>query len=289
MDMAPDKYTATWVSHSSISDFLTCPRAYFLKNVYKDPSTGHKIQVITPPLSLGSAVHEVVEGLSNLPVKERFNQSLIPQFENVWQKFTGKQGGFFDSDSEYKYKERGKAMLRTIEKNPGPLANLAVKINMDLPYYWISEDDNIILCGKIDWLEFLPDSDSVHIIDFKTSKSEEDPNSLQLPIYYLLVKNTQKREVSKASYWYLEFADEVKERKLPDLDKAQEDVLKVARQVKLARQLNKFKCPTDGCRACRPFEQVLAGEGERIGVNDFGTDLYVLPPRTSQLQDSVIL
>jgi len=42
-----------------------------LRNVYKDPATGHKITVVTPPLSLGTAVHEVIEGLSVLSVEER--------------------------------------------------------------------------------------------------------------------------------------------------------------------------------------------------------------------------
>ncbi len=288
--MAPDKYTAVWVSHSSIADFLTCPRAYYLKNVYKDPATGHKVQVIGPPLALGSAVHEVIESLSVLTVKDRFRESLLPKFDLAWAaKYGGKRGGFFDLAAEQKYKDRGRAMLRTIEKNPGPLVNLAVKINMDLPYYWLSAEENIILCGKIDWLEFMPDSDSVHIIDFKTSKSEEDPNSLQLPIYYLLVQNTQKRHVSKASYWYLEFSDTVKERLLPDLATAEASVLKIAQQIKLARQLNKFKCPTNSCRACRPLEAVLRGEAEFVGVNDYGTDLYVLPPKEETGTDSVIL
>jgi len=30
-----DKFAAIWISHSSISDFLKCPRSYFLKNIYK--------------------------------------------------------------------------------------------------------------------------------------------------------------------------------------------------------------------------------------------------------------
>ncbi|QQS44706.1 PD-(D/E)XK nuclease family protein [Candidatus Roizmanbacteria bacterium] len=96
------------------------------------------------------------------------------------------------------------------------MARKAVKIKEDLPHYWLSEEDNIILCGKIDWLEYLPETDSVHIIDFKTSKYDEDGDSLQLPIYYLLVTNTQKREVSKASYWYLERNDDLTEKELPD-------------------------------------------------------------------------
>jgi hypothetical protein len=242
-----------------------------------------------PPLALGSAVHEVVEGLSVLPLKERFSEALVPKFEAVWERHKGKRGGFFDLDAERKYQERGRAMLRRVELNPGPLARLAVKINMDLPYYWLSEVDNIILCGKIDWLEYLPESDSVHIIDFKTSKSEEDPESLQLSIYTLLAQNTQKRPVSAASYWYLDLADELTSRPLPDTQKAEAKLLDIAKKIKLARQLEKFKCPTDGCRACRGLEAVLNGEGEHIGTNERGVDIYVLPPTQNTGPDSVIL
>jgi len=98
--MAEDKYTATWVSHSSISDFLQCPRAYFLKHVYRDPKTGHKIKITSPPLALGQAVHEVLESLSTLPVEERFRNSLIEKFHTVWQKLSGKKGGFVNEEVE---------------------------------------------------------------------------------------------------------------------------------------------------------------------------------------------
>lgn len=275
MNWMKDKYTATWVSHSSIGDFLACPRAYYLKNVYKDPSTRHKIQMITPPLSLGSAVHEVVESLSVLPTKTRFREPLSEKFEKAWVKVSGIRGGFFDETSEHKAKQRGLSMLKRILDHPGPLANLAVKIDMDLPYYWLSEDDNLILCGKIDWLEYLPDSDSVHIIDFKTGRGEEKEDSLQLPIYHLLVHHCQKRTVSKASYWYLDSSDAPIEKALPDLEKAESDILKIAKQIKLARQLERFICPKGGCRACQPMELIISGKAKKVGVNDFGTDVYV--------------
>jgi len=192
----PDKFAATWVSHSSLSDFLKCPRAYFLKNVYKDPQTNHKIQIISPALALGSAVHEVIEELSTIPTETRFKKSLIERLNSVWLKFSGEKGGFTDPEQEQRYHQRAEQMLRRVMEHPGPLTNRAVKIKEDLPQYWLSEPDNIILCGKIDWLEYLPDTDSVHIIDFKTSKSEEHESSLQLPIYNLLVHNTQQRKVS---------------------------------------------------------------------------------------------
>ena len=73
-----DKFKALWLSHSSIGDYLKCPRLYFLRNVYKDPISGHKFTVMTPPLALGQAVHEVVESLSVLPTEERLKNSLVP-------------------------------------------------------------------------------------------------------------------------------------------------------------------------------------------------------------------
>jgi len=289
----PDKFTAVWVSHTSISDFLKCPRSYYLKNVYKDPKTNHKIQLMAPPLALGSAVHEVLESLSVLPTDKRFDVPLLEKFETAWKKVTGKQGGFIDKDVEHTYRKRGEAMLRRVQDSPGPLTRLAVKIKEDLPQYWLSEEDNIILCGKIDWLEYLKESDSVHIIDFKTSKTEENSASLQLPIYHLLVHNCQHRTVQGASYWYLGLHDTLTSKELPDLAEAHESVLKVAREIKTARSLERFRCPQgeEGCYACRPMEQILRGEGEFVGENDYRQDVYILPPKGSagNEKESVIL
>lgn len=275
--MSPDKYSAVWVSHSSMSDYLKCPRAYYLNNVYKDPRSGHKITLMQPPLALGQAVHEVIESLSELPVAKRLKQPLTQRLEQVWAKVAGKLGGFRNQAEENDYQERGRQMLKQVERNPGPLAQKAVKIPQDLPYFWLSEEENIILCGKIDWLEYLPEDDSIHIIDFKTGKREESADSLQLPIYHLLVTNCQKRPVTKASYWYLDLHDGPKEVTLPDLTQAREQVFSIAKKIKLARTLNHFRCPHNGCRFCEPLEKIVKGEAELVGVNDFNQDIYILP------------
>lgn len=280
-----DKYSAVWVSYSSINDFLKCQRAYYLKNIYKDKKSGNKIQIVAPPLALGQAVHEVIESLSTLATDRRFATPLHEKFEKAWEKVSGKKGGFMNKDIERKYKERGMAMLDRVQKNPGPLKRLAVKIDMDLPNYWLSEGDNIVLCGKIDWLEYLPDTDSVHIIDFKTSQeAKEDPESLQLPIYHLLAKNTQKRPVSGASYWYVEQNDEPVEKTLPDLEESHEQVLKIAKKVKLARQLESFECPNgkDGCRECKPLEKILDHKAEFVYTDEaMRRDIYIIPEEDS--------
>lgn len=287
----PDKFKALWVSHSSISDFLKCPRSYYLKNIYKDPDSGRKIQITSPALSLGSSVHEVIEGLSELPTQSRFSESLLKKFDEAWKKYSGKKGGFLDANHEEGYKNQGREMIRKIIANPGPLKNLSVKIKGELPQYWLSQEDEIILCGKIDWLEYLPETDSVHVIDFKTSKSKENKDSLQLPIYHLLVANTQKRTVTKASYWYLRLSEELEEKELPNLEAAHEEILAIAKKMKTAKKLDVFKCPqgNSGCFACKPLEKVLSGEAEHVGVGGYNRDVYVINDSSDELEDDSII
>ncbi len=219
-----DKYSAVWVSHSSMGDFLKCPRLYYLHNVYKNPKTGKKINLVSPALSLGSAVHEVVEGLAEYSAETRFEkpEELLERFEKAWEKFKGKKGGFKSKEEEKIAYERGEAMIKRVTENPGPLKEKIVKLkegaNGMLPNFYLSEKDNIILCGRIDWLQYVPEDDSIHILDFKTGKNEESGESLQLPIYQLLLNKLQKRKVSGASYWYLDSDDKPKEVSLPSLD-----------------------------------------------------------------------
>lgn len=274
----PDKYSAVWVSHSSISDFLNCPRAYFLRNLYKEPVSGRKISLVFPSLALGQAVHGTLEALSVLPVDERFEISLPERFRNAWKGVSGKKGGFHSDSQEERFRKRGETIISRVVKNPGPIKRKAIKIKADLPHYWLSPKDNLILCGKIDWLEYLEEQDGVHVIDFKTGRGVEQASSLQLPIYHLLVHHCQKRRVLKASYWYLDRHDEPTEQTLPDLAEAHERVLAVAKKVKLHRQLEKYDCPRgrEGCRYCRPLEKILRGQAELVGVNDFGQNVYIL-------------
>jgi ATP-dependent helicase/DNAse subunit B len=271
-----DKYSAVWVSHSSIADFLRCPQLYFLRNVYKDPLTGHKITRMEPPLALGQIVHDVVESLSVLPSEDRLKISLIKKFETEWENVSGKMGGFSTKQQEEEYKNEGRKMLQRVMDNPGPILNKAIKIKQELPHYYLSEEDNIILCGKIDWLEYLEETDSVHVIDFKTGKNEEKADSLQLPIYQLLIKNTQSRDLTKASYWYLRTSDSPKEVPLPDLAESHEKVLSIAKRVKLARQLERYVCPHGGCKYCIPLLHIKEGKGELVGTSSYNQDIYII-------------
>lgn len=232
-------------------------------------------------------MHEVIESLSILPVEERFSEPLLDKLDRAWKKYTGKRGGFTSDATEEQYKERARAMLRRVMEHPGPVARKAIKLKAELPQYWLSEEDEIMLCGKIDWLEYFPETDSVQIVDFKTSKKEEDGNSLQLPIYSLLVHNVQRRTVDGASYWYLGFNDEPTPKELPPLEEAHTQVLKLAKQLKLARKLNIFKCPQGdtGCRYCREMEIIVRGDAEYVGVGEYKQDLYLVNRDIAQLPE----
>jgi ATP-dependent helicase/DNAse subunit B len=276
MPMAMDKYTAVWVSSSSMSDFTKCPRLYYLRNVYKDPVSRHKINIINPSLALGQSVHEVLEALSVIPVEDRFTIPLLITYETVWKKVSGKLGGFTNDQEEQMVKERGAKMLQRVTNFPGPLKNKAVKIHKDLPNYYLSEQENIVLCGKIDWLEYKEQDDSVNIIDFKTGKNDESALSLQLPIYLLLVHNLQKRKVNNASYWYLDRDNEPVSIELPNVADAYEIVMQTAKKVKEARLKGEYLCPKGGCYACRPFEKIINHEAEFVGVGGYSQDLYII-------------
>ncbi len=277
MNQTDSEKHATWVSHSSINDFINCPRLYYYRNVYRDSLTGNKITRIEPSLALGQAVHEVIESISVLPAKQRLSISLVKRLEFEWSKISGKKGGFKSASQEDEYKKRAILMLERISKNPGPIARQAIKIKSPdklPPRYLISQEDNIILCGKIDWLEYLLETESVHIIDFKTGKWDS-AGSLQLPIYYLLAVNLQGREVKKASYWYLDREDEPKEEILPTIKDAEEKVIAIAKRIKLAKQLTHFACPKGGCKYCFPYESIAKGKGKKVGESNY-QDIYII-------------
>ena len=281
--MARDTYKAIWVSHSSMGDFLKCPRAYYLHNVYKDPKTGRKINIVNPALSLGQAVHVTIESLKNIPVEKRLGRDLLHDFEQAWQKVSGKMGGFSNASEEAETKKRGLMMIGRVAKNLGPIAQKTVRLKENSngmpPHFFLSDDDNIILCGLIDWLEYIESDDSVRILDFKTGKHDEGEDSLQLPIYLLLLNALQKRTISGASYWYLDRDDQPIDMPLPNIDQAKKKILEIALQIKKTRESNDYKCPrgSEGCFACKPYEAIIQGQTEYIGIGGYGQDMYFLP------------
>lgn len=272
--MAAYKYPfgAIWLSHSSLSDFEKCPRLYYLRNMYKDPETGKKIQVVNPYLTLGTIVHESLEKIRYLPRAERFAKPLTDIFDQLWTEAEGKKGGFKNQEQEKEFKDRGYGMIKRVQENPGPIANLSTIIKERgemVASMMLSPEDNLVLCGNVDWVEVLPDG-SLHIIDFKTGLNEEEAGSLQLQIYLLLTKNGNSRPVTKTSYWYLGRDDKPKEVPIPDLDGITEKLILKGREVKAARLKQNSEglaCPKGGCRNCLEYEKAVKGEAEKIGYD----------------------
>jgi len=266
-----------------MGDFLKCPRLYYLHNVYKSPDTGRKMTIVNGALSLGSAVHKTLEDLRLLPALERLSRDLLVDFDKDWAEVaSGRKGGFMSEEDEKKAKARGRSMIERVVAHPGPIAQKTVKLkesaNGMIPNFFLDEDEGIILCGVVDWLEYVEADDSIRIIDFKTGKHEESGESLQLPIYLLLMNELQNRRVSGAAYWYLEKDDVPKEMPLPDADESREKVLALARKVKEVRVKKEYICPRGegGCYACQPFEKILCGEAEYVGVAGYGQDAYLV-------------
>jgi len=280
-----------WLSHSRIRDFQVCPRAYFLNHVFIEPKRRRKVQLMTPALALGSVVHRVLESLSTLPVKERFKTSLVAKLEEDWLVVKGEHGGFSSPHQEKEYLDRGRSMMQKVMSNPGPLAELAVKIPSDLPSCILSTEDDIKLCGKIDWLQYHQADNTISIIDFKTSRREEPPDSLQLPIYYVLATKTQDRQVVGVSYWYLENDTQPSSQSLPDFEQTWQELKTIGKQIATAHKLNRFKClqGEKGCRACSSLEKIVTGEAKWVGEGEYGKDIYILPEKEEEVMTGVVL
>lgn len=267
-----------WISNSSINDFLKCSRAYYLRHVYKDEFTGHRITLINPSLVLGQAVHEVLESIATLGVGERFKISLKERFEKFLERYMN-YSGLFKNGEDSEFKTRGLRMLDRVTQNPGPLKNKAVRLKTDpkfpLSNFCLSAEHNIILCGRVDWLEYLENENAVRIIDFKTGKHEEEPGSFQVPIYILLAQNLQTRTIKNFAYWYLDKDNSPKDIEIPDLNSAREEILRLGLRIRQLREDRFYKCKDGGCRECEPLEKILLGEAKLVDSRD-NQDIYVL-------------
>ncbi|MBI1866394.1 MAG: PD-(D/E)XK nuclease family protein, partial [Candidatus Staskawiczbacteria bacterium] len=125
---------------------------------------------------------------------------------------------------------------------------------------------------------YIEKDDSVRVVDFKTGKNKEEKGSLQLPIYSLLLNALQKRKVSGASYWYVDKDDSPLSVELPDISESKENVLDLARKVKIARERMAFNCfyGPGGCFACRPFEKIISGQAEFVGLGEYNQEMYII-------------
>jgi len=271
---------AVFISPSSLSDFDKCPQLYYYRNIYRSPR-GLKIQLINPALALGQAVHEILEMFLKLPVEERNEKVLQERFEFGWNNLSGEKGGFTSEQQEEEYKKRAEEMLerfwenehfknKEMEKIPGfPKADLG---------------NDIILTGKLDWLE--KEGDTYHLVDFKTGKNEEKEDSQQLPIYAVLISDIFKTKNIKASYWYLDKDESIVSFVLPEISQTTDYLKKKGEIIKMVRQTNSYRCQSGGesCWACRYMLAIAQGKGKLVSMDPVNRkqEIYILPIKNDE-------
>lgn len=261
-----------FISYTSLSDFIKCPRTYYLKNIYRDKNTGFRIQVASPYLSLGGVVHDSIRWY--LDMKGQVNKDQFEEkFRNLWLKFRGKKGGFTDDLQEAEFGKRGLKMLDNFYQNAKQLGKEIPPLNF--PKYIL--EDNLILMGNIDFVGQREDG-SLHVLDFKTGTKEVE-DSLQLYIYAILVESNYQKSVTKISYWYLDKDESMKEVVLDPLDEKLSWLGEKAREIKLAIEKNEWICINpETCKDCKNYQAILDEKGEYQFTDfKFKKMIYFLP------------
>lgn len=263
---------ALWISYTGLKDFLKCPRSYYLKNRYRDPKTGNRLQIASAPMTLGSLVHDAVRWYLQTGRLATF-EDVVKKFKNHWLKYRGKRGGFTSLEEEGDFGRRGLKMIDNFMKN-------AKILEPNIPAYDFLRyrlDEGTVLNGKVDFIGELPDK-SLHILDFKTGVKEED-DPTQLHTYAILAESNLQKQVSKISYWYLDRETAPKEAVLDLLEEKLAWLSKKALEIKTAINANDWVC-IEGeklCNDCRNYQAIIEGKGEfQFSDENFGKDIYFL-------------
>lgn len=265
-----------YISYTSLKDFLKCPNSYFLKNIYKDPKTGFRLQIASPYLTLGSTVHDSVKWFLDMQGQVTKEQ-LIQKYRNFWLKYRGKRGGFNSLEEEATFGKRGLKMLDNFLNNAKGLEKSAPPVTF--PKYNLVED--IILIGNFDFVGEVPDG-TLHIVDFKTGANDEE-DTLQLYLYAILAEVNLEKPVSKASFWYLDREDAPREIVLDPLEPKLAWLKEKALELKKAIQEGNWVCikglePVERCRDCKDYQAVIEGKGElQFSDYRYKKDIYYLP------------
>lgn len=271
-----------WVSHSAITNFDYCKRLYYFKHLYKNPKTGNRIQIVNPYLSLGSAVHDTIDNILDLPFSKRTKVSFSSEFQKTWKQYSGKRGGFVSPLQEKEFKKKGVEMVKKVE-NADFLKRKALKKEKNLPQTTLFK--NVKLVGCFDWVEILPDG--LHVIDFKTGKKEESSSSLQLPIYRILANKNYDLKVKKTSYWYLRKDPVPVPQKMKTIKESLTIIKEKASEIQKTIDEKNFFCSSrySRCFWCRTYESVFSGKAEFVGVDErMGRDLFYLPSGANVLK-----
>lgn len=265
-----------FLSPSSIANFEMCPQLYYYRNVYKNPETNLRIEVMKPSLALGQAIHSALNRFLYFSEPPRYKENLLNAFKFFWKNYEGEKGGFFSKQEEEFYKERGGMMLERFWKDAPFKDSVACKLPS---FIKATLTKTLLLTGKIDWMEV--EDNKVQIIDFKTGQQEQTEDSLQLPIYALIAKELFGAKEIKASYWYLDRDSEIKEFEIKDLEEIKRKIIQKGEVIRKARETNSFPCSSGfaSCRYCEDYLAVVNKKAKLVNVDPvfWKRETYIIP------------
>ncbi len=182
------------LSPYSLGIYEQCPRRYKyhyvdrLARQYKRPQ---------PWLTMGSHVHTTLTRfLRDIPVEKRTVATIESLLRRNWR--TNREG-FVDTEQEREYGVRALAQLRWFASTQ----ETGIKPFMLERFHEAPVGENVVLMGKIDRID-RQDDGNLHVIDYKTGKVPENPDTFQLLQYAVILAKTLAYPVTRASYLYLE-------------------------------------------------------------------------------------
>lgn len=186
-----------FISPSKIKTFLECPEKYWW--LYVNPETRGK-QPEYSYWTLGHHVHAAMRDFFAAQPSERSKKVLLDHFNRHWQTKRGTAGGFKSEEEEAAFRTRGENMLGKFLKEEDWQAK-PLMISPQEGFQKAVVLPGLIFVGVIDRVDEEPGG--LHIIDYKTGKSEAD-DPWQLPMYAVMVGKLLERHVGKTTYHFLE-------------------------------------------------------------------------------------
>ena len=191
------------VSPYKLQGFYQCAKWYYFE--YLDQlisSHRRELRKPRPFLTVGDCVHKTLKKLTSSDKSDQTEKRALEILAQMWQPYAGERGGFPTLEEEKEaYADAEKMVLNFCQK----------QAKMDQPFYLPPADSfeelkkveigsDLVLQGKIDRVD--RDGENLHVIDYKTGKSEDD-EPFQIFAYALLVEEIFSHQVTRASYWYL--------------------------------------------------------------------------------------
>lgn len=192
------------ISPYKLNLFLRCPKQYYFE--YLDPYTSRwevkkQLKKPRPELEVGNFVHIVLNNYFSFPKDSRSIDTLKKLLKDTWKPPRGEEKGFKSEMEERLWYQEALKMLLNFYKfqtNPEHLFYVPDPESRE-ELIKVKINEKYSLQGKIDRID--KTSDGLHIIDYKTGKSEDD--EFQVMVYVLITKKRYLLPVSEASYFYL--------------------------------------------------------------------------------------